>query len=101
MIREILIGNALPLQFGSYVSVQIIITVDGVQQANELVSFDANKFAVVYDTQNPNIVVFHFGKVQQVVSNGDFNQFKYAGLPAGTLIELAQAVITDIAQYTT
>jgi len=101
MIREIYIGNATPLQFGSYIRVQIVFTIDGVQQYNEYMSFDANKFAVVYDTANPNIVGFHFGSVKQIVSNGDYNQFVYAALPPSTLIAFAQNVITDIASYTT
>lgn len=101
MIREIIIGSATPLQFGSYVGVQIIFTIDGVQQYNEYMSFDANKFSVVYDAQNPNIVVFHFGNIMQSVGNADYNQFSYAGVPSASLIELAQAVITDIAAYTT
>ena len=101
MIREIRIGSPSPLQFGSYIQVQIIFTIDGVQQFNEYMTFDANKFAVVYDTQNPNIVGFHFGDVKQIISNGDYNRFVYATGPALTLIQLAQTVITDIAQFTT
>lgn len=101
MIREIRIGSAFPLQFGSYVKVQMIFTIDGVQQYNEYLTFDANKFACVYDTQNPNIVGFHFGEVKQIISNGDYNRFVYATGPALTLIQLAQTVITDIASYTT
>ena len=101
MIREIRIGTAFPLQFGSYVQVQIIFTIDGVQQYNEYMTFDANKFACVYDTENPNIVGFHFSNVKQIISNADYNQFVYATLPPSTLIAFAQNVITDIASYTT
>ena len=101
MIREIFIGNAIPLQFGSYVQVQIGFTIDGVQEFNEYMTFDANKFAVVYDTENPNIVGFHFGDVKQIISNGDYNQFRYAAFVEPTLIAFAQNVITDIASYTT
>ena len=101
MIREIFIGNAVPLQFGSYVKVQIAFTIDGVQEFNEHMIFDANQFSVVYDTQNPNIVVFHFGHIMQSISNGDYNQFRYAAFVEPTLIAFAQNVITDIAQFTT
>ena len=101
MIREIFIGNAIPLQFGSYVEVQIASTIDGVQEFNEYMTFDANKFAVVYDTENPNIVGFHFGDVKQIISNGDYNQFRYAAFVEPTLIAFAQNVIIDIAQFTT
>ena len=101
MIREIFIGNALPLQFGSYIQVQIIFTIDGVQQYNEYMAFDANNFACVYDTENPNIVVFHFGHIMQSISNADYNQFVYAALPPSSLIAFVQNVITDIASYTT
>ena len=101
MIREIFIGNAVPLQFGSYVKVQIAFTIDGVQEFNEYMTFDANQFSVVYDTQNPNIVVFHFGHIMQSISSGDYNQFRYAGFVEPTLIAFAQNVITDIAQFTT
>ena len=101
MIREIYIGNAVPLQFGSYIRVQIVFTIDGVQQYNEYMSFDANKFSCVYDPENPNIVGFHFGNIKQTISNGDYNQFVYAALPPSTLIAFAQNVVTDIASYTT
>ena len=101
MIREIFIGNAVPLQFGSYVKVQIAFTIDGVQEFNEYMTFDANKFAVVYDTENPNIVVFHFGHIMQSISSGDYNQFRYAGFVEPTLIAFAQNVIIDISSYTT
>ena len=101
MIREILIGNVSQLQFGSYVQVQIVITIDGVQTYNQYVAFDANKFATVYDTQNVNIVVLHFGNVSRIISNADFNKFVYATIDKTDPIDLAQAVITDIAQYTT
>ena len=101
MIREIFIGNAIPLQFGSYVKVQIASTIDGVQVSNEYMTFDANKFAVVYDTENPNIVGFHFGDVKQIISNGDYNQFRYAAFVEPTLIAFAKNVIIDISSYTT
>ena len=101
MIREIFIGNAIPLQFGSYVKVQIASTIDGVQVFNEYMTFDANQFSVVYDTQNPNIVVFHFGHIMQSISNGDYNQFRYAAFVEPTLIAFAQNVIIDISSYTT
>ena len=101
MIREIIIGSAFPLQFGSYVKVQIIFTIDGVQQYNEFLTFDANKFSVVYDAQNPNIVVFHFGNIMQSVGNADYNQFRYAAFVEPTLIAFAQNVIIDISSYTT
>jgi hypothetical protein len=101
MIREIFIGNAIPLQFGSYVKVQIASTIDGVQVFNEYMTFDANKFSVVYDTQNPNIVVFHFGNIMQSVGNADYNQFRYAAFVEPTLIAFAQNVIIDISSYTT
>lgn len=101
MIREIFIGNALPLQFGSYIQVQIIFTIDGVQQFNEYMTFDANNFSVVYDVQNPNIIVFHFGEIMQVISNADYNQFRYAAFVEPTLIAFAQNVIIDISSYTT
>ena len=101
MIREIFIGNAVPLQFGSYVKVQIAFTIDGVQEFNEYMTFDANQFSVVYDTQNPNIVVFHFGHIMQSISSGDYNQFRYAAFVEPTLIAFAQTVIPDIAQFTT
>ena len=101
MIREIFIGNAVPLQFGSYVKVQIAFTIDGVQEFNEYMTFDANQFSVVYDTQNPNIVVFHFGHIMQSISNGDYNQFRYAAFVEPTLIAFAQNVIIDISSYTT
>ena len=101
MIREIFIGNPVPLQFGSYVKVQIAFTIDGVQEFNEYMIFDANQFSVVYDTQNPNIVVFHFGHIMQSISNGDYNQFRYAAFVEPTLIAFAQNVIIDISSYTT
>lgn len=101
MIREIIISSAIPLQFGSYIKVQIIFTIDGVQQYNEYMAFDANKFACVYDAENPNIVVFHFGNIMQSISNADYNQFSYAGVPSASLIAFTQNIINDIASYTT
>ena len=101
MISLITISGALPLQFGSYVQFQMQTRLDGVVQQDTLITFDANKLAVVYDNANPNIVVFHFGDVQLSVSNAEFNEFVFVNIPKTSPLELAQAVITDIAAYTT
>ncbi len=101
MTRTLIIGNANPLQFGSWIQVQLATQVDGITISNQYVTFDANKFACVYDTQNTNIVVFHFGDVMYSVSNGEYNTFFFSVIQKTDSVDLAQAVILDIASLTT
>jgi hypothetical protein len=101
MIISITISGALPLQFGSYVQFAMQKRLDGVIEEDKIITFDANKLAVVYDNSNPNIVVFHFGDVQLTVSNWEYNEFIFVNIPKTSPLELAQAVITDVASYTT
>ena len=101
MTNQILISSALSLNFTSFVQIQVQITIDGVITSDKVVCFDANKLNVAYDTENPNIVVFHFNGTTLTVSNADYNIFSFGGAVKTDPVDLATNVIADIAQYTT
>ena len=101
MTRQILIGSANQLQFGSFIEFQVQTTINGVITSDKIVSFDANKLGVSYDLESPNIVVFHFNGTAITVSNADYNVFSFGGIIKTDPVDLAISVISDVAQYTT
>lgn len=101
MTRQIFIGAASQLQFGSFVQVQVQTTINGVITSDDRVVFNANKLGVAYDLESPNIVVFHFNGTSIAVSNADYNVFSFGGIIKTDPVDLAASVIADIAQYTT
>ena len=101
MTRQILIGSANQLQFGSFIQIQVETQIDGVVTSDDYISFDANKLGVAYDLESPNIVVFHFNGTSITVSNADYNVFSFGGIIKTDPADLAISVIADIAQYTT
>ena len=102
MAKSIDISVATQLATGSYIQVSVSIQENGVSTALPNYSFNANDFTCVYDSLQPNIAVFHFGANHTLsVSNGDYSVFSWGGTSKTSVIDLAAAVVTDIAQYTT
>jgi hypothetical protein len=101
MTRQILIGPANQLQFGSFIEFQVQTLINGVVTSDKIVCFDANKLGVAYDLESPNIVVFHFNGTAITVSNADYDVFSNSGIIKTNPVDLAISVIADIAQYTT
>lgn len=102
MAKSIEITLATQLGLGSFIHVGVVTHDNGVLTTEQNYIFNANDFTCVYDSLQPNIVVFHFGANHTLsISNGDYATYSLAGTPQATPIALAAAVVTDIAQYTT
>ena len=101
MANRIVIGAASLLGGSSYLQIQVQSLENGVLQTDKYISFNANEFECIYDNQQPNIVVFHFGRNHTVtVSNADYQEFYQVGVSKATPVALAVAVLGDIAGYT-
>ena len=102
MAKSIEITLASQLGAGSFIYVGVLIHDNGVLTTSQNYSFNANHFTCVYDSFQPNIVVFHFGANHTLsISNGDYATYSLAGTPQASPVALATSVVTDIAQYTT
>ena len=102
MAKSIDISVATQLGAGSFIYVGVVTHDNGVLTTSQNYSFNANDFTCVYDSLQPNIVVFHFGANHTLsISNGDYATYSLAGFPKASPVALAAAVVTDIAQYTT
>ena len=100
MANRIVIGTANLLGGSSYLQIQVQSSENGVLQTDKYISFNANDFECIYDNQQPNIVVFHFGRNHTVtVSNADYQEFYQVGDSKATPVALAVAVLNDIATY--
>ena len=73
MAKSIEITLASQLGAGSFIYVGVLIHDNGVLTTSQNYSFNANDFTCVYDSFQPNIVVFHFGANHTLsISNGVF-----------------------------
>ena len=101
MANRIVIGAANLLGGASYVQVQIQTFENGVATSERYVSFNANNFECVYDNEQPNIAVLHFGSSHTVtISNADYQEFYFGGLVKASPVALAADVLGDIAGFT-
>ena len=100
MANRIVIGTANLLGGSSYLQIQVQSLENGVLQTDKYISFNANDFECIYDNQQPNIVVFHFGRNHTItVSNAAYQEFYYVGVAKSSPLDLAITVIGDIASY--
>jgi hypothetical protein len=100
MIRKIFITAASQLQFGAFLQNQIIVYENGIATSIYNVCYNANKLYAITDTVNPNVAVIHFGNISVSVSNADYNEFSFGGIPQSSSLDLIQSVIADAATYT-
>ena len=102
MAKSIDFSVATPMNSGSFIQLQVVITENGTVLSERNYNFNANQYSAVYDNYSPNVAVFHFGSEHTLsITNGDYATYSLAGFPQATPIALAAAVGTDIAQYTT
>jgi|LakMenE01Jun11ns_1017448.scaffolds.fasta_scaffold9557481_2 hypothetical protein len=100
MARRIDISTCSNIQSGKIISLPVSITDNGVPVSSFEYVFAAERFSVAYDTINTMIATLHLGDCNSLtISNGNFDEFYYAGVAQLNPVALVGQVVQDVAVY--
>lgn len=100
MARRITFGNALQLQLGSLIQLQVVITDNGSTISRQNYTFNANHFSCVQDEVNPNQCTLHLGYQHSInIDNGTYQEYYVGASSFANINLLVAAIINDVSQY--
>lgn len=100
MARRITFGNALQLQLGSLIQIQVVITDNGSTISRQNYTFNANHFSCVQDEVNPNQCTLHLGYQHSInIDNGTYQEYYVGASSFANINLLVAAIINDVSQY--
>ena len=100
MARRITFGNALQLQFGNLIQLQVIITDNGSNISQQNYTFNANHFSCVQDEVNTNQCTLHLGYQHSInIDNGTYQEYYVGASSFENINGLVAAIIYDVSQY--
>jgi len=100
MARRIDISSCYQLATGKLIGLPVSITDNGVPVSSFEYVFAAERFSVAYDTINTMIATLHLGDCNSLtISNGNFDEFYYAGVAKINPVALVGEVIQDVGLF--
>lgn len=100
MARRITFGNAVQLQFGSLIQLQVVITDNGSNISRQIYTFNANHFSCVQDDVNSNQCTLHLGYQHSInIDNGTYQEYYVGPSSFANINILVSEIINDVSQY--
>ena len=100
MARRITFGNALQLQLGNLIQIQVVITDNGSNISQQNYTFNANHFTCLQDEVNSNQCTLHLGYQHSInIDNGTYQEYYVGNTSYANINILVAAIINDVAQY--